>query len=427
MRIAVIVFLSVTAACSMQAQIPVPERGCYHSAFIGMGTQAQFAELAKKKLAVEMFYTKWNSSKVADFPSLKCAGIAATGAVPHITWEAMITGSPYPLSPILDGSYDAYIIAYAKQAKAWTKPFFIRFGHEMNGNWYEWSGVNNGGKTTNGFGDAAVADGPERFVAAYRRVHRLFDSVGVTNATWIWCPNAGSWPNETWNTVDAYYPGDDVVDWVGLDGYNWGTTQTGNSWKTFFETYNSLYNECEKYSKPMMVAEFSSAEDGGSKADWITNAYLMMRVRYPKIKAVTWFHIDKETHWQINSSAASLAAYQAAIGDPYFLDAVPAPTAVTHEAGHAPSSFAVGNAYPNPFNGSVVVEYSLPAASVVTITVANVLGQIVHAGTVEADGGMNRFHWDGRASGGAGAASGMYFVAIAWQHTMLVQKIVYQK
>jgi hypothetical protein len=55
----------------------------------------------------------------------------------------------------------------------------------------------------------------------------------------------------------------------------------------------------------------SSAESGGSKADWITSAYYKdITNRMPKTQAIVWFDSIKERDWRINSSDASLAAYQ---------------------------------------------------------------------------------------------------------------------
>ena len=197
-----------------------------HAAFTGNDTQAAFEQLAGKPIAIEMFFTGWPASKSPDFPKSQCDAIVSKGAAPHITWMPQVSGTTYPLDGIINGSWDSYIKGYAAQVKAWGKPLFIRYGHEMNGDWYTYGGAKNGGGTTTGFGDSKKADGPERFIASYIHVWNIFKQEGVENVTWIWCPNNGSSPAESWNTPDAYYPGDDYVDWVGMDGYNFGTTQS---------------------------------------------------------------------------------------------------------------------------------------------------------------------------------------------------------
>ena len=72
----------------------------------------------------------------------------------------------------------------------------------------------------------------------------------------------------------------------------------------------------------MMIAEFGTGEfqhEGMSKADWITDTFQKIRTNYPRIKIFTWFNINKELDWRVNSSPEALKAFQAALDDPYFI------------------------------------------------------------------------------------------------------------
>jgi hypothetical protein len=61
----------------------------------------------------------------------------------------------------------------------------------------------------------------------------------------------------------------------------------------------------------MVIAETASAESGGDKAAWIKKAFLeQIPGRFPRIKAVVWFHADKENDWRVNSSTTSLETYR---------------------------------------------------------------------------------------------------------------------
>jgi beta-mannanase len=197
-----------------------PESGCYHCAFTPEG-HSTFVELAGKGIAVEMKYVTW--SEAPNFSSDQCDQILATGSLPHLTWEPWdkaINGTTYSLQSIIDGAHDDYIRRWAQQIRAWGQPLFLRWGHEMNGTWYPWDGSHNGGETTTGYGDPGKADGPERYVDAWRHIHRIFEAEGVENVTWIWSPNMIDHPNSVLNSIRNYYPGDEYVDWVGIDGYN---------------------------------------------------------------------------------------------------------------------------------------------------------------------------------------------------------------
>ncbi len=68
-----------------------------------------------------------------------------------------------------------------------------------------------------------------------------------------------------------------------------------------------------------MLAEVSSAEQGGSKADWITQGMLnTIPQAFPRIHAVVWFDWNLEYDWRVNSSSSSLAAFRAVVASPLY-------------------------------------------------------------------------------------------------------------
>jgi beta-mannanase len=284
-------------------------------------------------VAISALYLSWNKGFN---PGMYNAN-ARIGRISFITWEYMqwqagpMQGyEDLPLQAILDGRHDPYLLDWAEGVRDFDLPIFIRWGHEMNGDWYPWSGIFNGAGTLDGFGDPGKADGPERFVAAYQYIHDLFESAGAENVLWVWCPNAPFSVMESvyspWNTASAYYPGDEYVDWLCFDGYNWGTSAFGQSfnstWASFDEIFAESYRELQALNpdKPIIIGEFASTEDGGDKAAWITDAFESVKSDYPQIRALIWFHIAKETDWRINSSPEAFAAFQRAVSGPYWLE-----------------------------------------------------------------------------------------------------------
>jgi len=68
----------------------------------------------------------------------------------------------------------------------------------------------------------------------------------------------------------------------------------------------------------------------------------------------------------------------------------------------------IGN-YPNPFNPSTTIRYTLNAGSPVTITVHNMLGEVVRTLVEEYQGaGYHEVVWDGKNNTGSSVSSGMY-------------------
>ena len=110
-------------------------------------------------------------------------------------------------------------------------------------------------------------------------MHDIFTAVGATNATWVWCPNID--PNNEFRDIAPIYPGDEYVDWTGLDGYNWGNAPYRPAgWHSFDQLYSSTYHriiDTIAPSKPMMISEIGSTEYGGSKAAWIRTCWKRYR------------------------------------------------------------------------------------------------------------------------------------------------------
>jgi hypothetical protein len=244
-----------------------------------------------------------------------------------ISWEPWNTN----LADIANGLHDANIISHAQSMRDFGQPIFLRFAHEMNGNWYPWAGTTNGGSTS----------GAANYIAAWRHVHDIFVAQGAANVVWIWCVNQNDSPAEPWNHWTNYYPGDGYVDWVAVDAYNWGTSNGG--WRSMGSLLNtSAYNDYAA-TKPIMVAETSSNEAGGNKAQWIYDLGGAIRNNFPSVEAVVWF--DKSgtsDNWAIDSSAASLDAYRSVGQDSYF-GGPGGPDVVVTGVGWSPASLANGN------------------------------------------------------------------------------------
>ena len=119
-------------------------------------------------------------------------------------------------------SYEA-TKAFAQGAGAWGKPLFIRFAHEMNGSWYPWSEWNDLNKNMRRDPEENTGFSAANYVQMYRNVASMFRQY-APNAALIWCPNSGLLGGEKRDVFRPYYPGDDVVDWVGIDIYERGWT-----------------------------------------------------------------------------------------------------------------------------------------------------------------------------------------------------------
>ena len=92
-----------------------------------------------------------------------------------------------------------------------------------------------------------------------------------------------------------------------------------------------------------------------------------------------------------------------------------------------PTEFAV-NVYPNPFNPSTTITYSLPEAAPVTVVIYDVLGQQVRQLISQFNSaGRYQVQWDARDSQGRGVASGVYIAKINAGTSTLSQKMLLLK
>jgi beta-mannanase len=218
----------------------------------------------------------------------------ASHRIPMVNWE------PFGVNfrDIVVGRYDSMLSARADETRQLPGQFFLDFAAEMN--------------EEEGWGN----HNPALYRAAWRHIHNIFTAHGASNAVWVWAPNNTDSAGEP--PALAYYPGKKYVDWTGIDGYNWGTSTTDFDWQTFRQVFEPMYVKLRSFGKPVIIGETGSDEVGGSKAQWIVDIVAQLQTHFTDVRAVVWFDVDKERHWQIASSPTSLAAFKALAGNSYF-------------------------------------------------------------------------------------------------------------
>ena len=220
------------------------------------------------------------------------------GSTLVVTWMA----NGYVAQDIVDGRTDNYVREFAKGVKAYGEEIWLRPLHEANGNWYDW-----------GVGKADVGNTDENVAEAYRHIVKIFREESVENVKWVWTTNASNEGRGT--TFTGTYPGDDYVDYISIDGYNWGKSQDWSRWQTFSQVFKKAYDALANIDKPLFIAEISCSEKGGSKAEWITDMFEHFRTDFSRVFAVMWFSQSKETEgdWALNTSTEAVEAWKAGL------------------------------------------------------------------------------------------------------------------
>jgi hypothetical protein len=240
---------------------------------------AQFELTAGHEVNIAATFVGFNEP----FPSYLHKSVGQAGKVLLVFWEPT-TG----FDKILAGDFDEDFAAFAQKAKEYSYPVILVPFNEPNLDEEIW-GYGQGANTT------------DTFIAAWRRIHGFF--VGVPNVKFGIAFNNISIPDEPGNAIISLYPGNEYVDYVGLDGFNFD-----DPWLTAPELFDEYLETIKQYKKPIYIFSTGSAE-GERKAAWIDEFYAWMKV-HPEIVGFLWFNENKEKDWRINSDPASLAAFK---------------------------------------------------------------------------------------------------------------------
>lgn len=232
-------------------------------------------------------------------------------------------GPAFTISQVASGAADAEIRKYADHWGALGFPMMVRFMHEFD--------------DPNAWGHSAVGQ-EATWVAAWRRTVDIFKQRGATNVGFWWCPNEGV----RRATINLSYPGDEYVDWVGTDIYNFQMVGgTGYSsplhvgWAEFWELFNYKTDsggnpsQHDKWGprKPFIVGETNTVFDSNAptkKGEWYRNV-----VRHANgIKAMQYcagvsiFDVQADGFTHVDQPTSEPSVYQGwkdMVADPYWI------------------------------------------------------------------------------------------------------------
>lgn len=252
-------------------------------AFVGDGSASSLESLVGKSIDMQAVFTAWTDG----FPSYTKSTVGSQGKTLVVFWEQYGT----TLDAIINGSQDSVISQFAAGARSYGSPVILAPFHEMNGNWDPWDGTVDGNT-------------PAKVIAAWKHLHETFGN--VPNVKFAWDVNNESVPNNSNNEIGDYYPGDAYVDYLAVDGFNFG-----NPWQTWDQVFSSALKQLSAVnsSKPIYILSMASAA-GSQKAAWITDGLGTAIKKYPQVAGWVWFNENKEENWLINSDSAALAAFK---------------------------------------------------------------------------------------------------------------------
>jgi hypothetical protein len=266
---------------------------------------AAFEKLVGKEHAGYFFYMGYGSRLPAGWVSR----LAASGKVVHIALEPN-NGLEY----VRD---DSYLQTLADQLRKTGARVFLRFASEMNGKWVAYSG------------DPALYREKFRLVAKAMRRR-------APNVAMVWCPYA-----LPAGPIPSYYPGDEAVDWVGVNLYSVTyfnqDKRTPGKWTHPVDLLEPVYRQYAR-KKPLMIGEYGAAHYSGLEAasvaefatGCIRSLYAALPRKYPRVKAVFYFNGNnmelehrRNNNYAVTQDERVREAYSRSIAEPYYLSRWP--------------------------------------------------------------------------------------------------------
>ena len=207
--------------------------------------------------------------------------IWSVGATPFVNINVRGTAAD-----IVAGHYDFYFSSMGAAVDSWLERGRQQVGH---------AGTDAGDERRL---DPYGMD-PANFRRAYRRFVTVANNAGSPgwNVRWVFAPNGWSAPPYS---MEDYYPGDELVDLVGMSAYNWGSNVPGGRWTTVAETMGGALDEARTFApeKPFLVSQTASSPYGGDKDAWIWEMFTFLANDRNAVGFI-YFNIDKERDWTI--------------------------------------------------------------------------------------------------------------------------------
>ncbi len=282
---------------------------CYIGAYIEQdpvvaGDIELFERLVGKEHGSYMRYLGYGEP----FPTDWVAKVHNYGALPHIAWE--------PNNGLDEVRDDVYLHRWAQAAAEAQKPILLRFASEMNGTWMPYSG------------------NPDEYVRKWRLVYTTIKSE-APNVIMVWCPFAT--PRRT---IPLYYPGDEYVDWVGVNIYAVLYHDGDISRPSQRDLIDDLHYVYSLYGarKPIAICEYGATHycrasqqfSSSFAAASIEQVYQAIREQFPGVVFVNWFSVDAASDglayndYAVTTDNLVLSSYRQAIDEQYFLSQLPA-------------------------------------------------------------------------------------------------------
>jgi hypothetical protein len=228
--------------------------------------------------------------------------------VPNIALE--------PNNGLINVQDDAYLRRFARDAAESGGPVFLRFASEMNGPWTRYNGD------------------PVKYRAKFRMVSSVMREE-ASNVAMVWTPYCAPY-----RPIPDYYPGDDAVDWVGINVYSVhhhdGNTHHPAHREDPADLIQPLY-DLYADRKPIQISEYAATHYCTACKQYVADfamdkmirMYRSLPRRFPRVKSIYWFSFDTasgkaaENNYAVTDDPVILDTYRRLVAPAHFLPRIP--------------------------------------------------------------------------------------------------------
>lgn len=179
-------------------------------------------------------------------------------------------------------------------------------------------------------GHEVFGEAPQ-FIAAWRNVVTIFRAQGASNVKFLFTMTDHAYRVNVTDarSVENWYPGDEWVDGIGADTYNWYNCRNANGDWTSLDLLLGGHRKfgLKHPDKSLWIPELGSVEDPAKatrKAEWIANARAMFKQpEWSQYGGAIYFNSEHDNRfptcdWWIDSSDETLLAISEWVHDPYY-------------------------------------------------------------------------------------------------------------
>ncbi len=231
----------------------------------------------------------WRENFSQRFPTEKCASVQAAGRLPLIMWDVDPgSGQVISLQNILRGEYDDYCRSWADAASQNGKPVLIHFLRQFNQSVHPWS-------------IAANQKRASEVSKAFRKVASVFRERDANNVRWVWGPYVFPSPAAAWNQWEDAYPGDSYVDFLALDGLDFGNESSTSLPLSFEQLFSSPVRRLRilARNKPILLTEVGTASVGVSRERWIREMANTLVGAFSNVRGLIWYNHAGGANWRM--------------------------------------------------------------------------------------------------------------------------------